>query len=89
MKKFPQFLKTMPAFWGLSLFDLPLIMLGLIFGMIFKLNGLTALLVSFIMIICRKFILSKVDLIGFFLPRRQEVRLKVSSNPRGQNDSNI
>jgi hypothetical protein len=89
MKKFPQFLKTMPAFWGLSLFDLPLIMLGLIFGMIFKLNGLTALLISFVMIICRKFILKRFDLVGFFAPRWQEVRLKVSSQKRGQNDSNI
>ncbi len=89
MKKFPQFLKSVPDFMGLSFLDLPLIMAGLCLGLIFKLEGITAILISFALIIIRKFILSKIDLVGFMLPRAKTVEIKVRSNQRGHDDTNI
>jgi hypothetical protein len=89
MKKFPQFLKTMPEFFGIGLYDMPLIVIGLYLGMVFSFTGIKALIISLVLVLIRKLLIQKIDFVGFFLPRKKVVKLKVKKHLRGYDDSNI
>jgi hypothetical protein len=89
MKKFPQFLKAMPEFLGLTLYDLPLIVIALYLALLLKLSGLSAIIMGLIFIVLRKLFCSKIDLVGFLCPKKKSIRLKAKDQYRGYDDTNI
>ena len=75
MKRFPRFLKTMPSIYGLSLFEIIGLVVGLYLAMIFRLSSLVTILVSLGLISIIKFLKRNFDLVGFLLPQVKQIHL--------------
>lgn len=75
MKRFPRFLKTMPSIYGLSLFEIIGLVVGLYLAMIFRLSSLVTILVSLGLIGIVKVLKRNFDLVGFLLPQVKQIHL--------------
>ena len=83
IRRNPKFLKALPEFYGLGFFDLGVLMIGLWMSMIFNLRPLVSIFLCGLSIIASKVIRKYFDILGWFLPRKNEVFI---SEIRGSRD---
>lgn len=76
MRKFPTFLKVLPEFYGLSFPDLGTIMVVLYSALLLNLNPLISAVLCGVSVMVVKFIRKNFDLVGWMLPRRQNLLMK-------------
>lgn len=75
MRKFPQFLKTNPVFYGLQFSDIGAIMVILYLAMILNMNPIVTIVLSGLVIIVMKVLRKNFDLTGFLVSRKKEIHL--------------